>query len=117
METVETIFEDAKLFYPKVYADDRGFFTESYNQIIQDELGETFIQDNHSKSKAGVIRGLHYQWDRPMGKLLRVVKGSGFDTIVDIRKTHQRMVYTQALCYQMRLLQCFGYGQGLLRHF
>ena len=86
METVETIFEDAKLFYPKVYADDRGFFTESYNQIIQDELGETFIQDNHSKSKAGVIRGLHYQWDRPMGKLLRVVKGSGFDTIVDIRK-------------------------------
>ena len=86
METVETIFEDAKLFYPKVYADDRGFFTESYNQIIQDELGETFIQDNHSKSKAGVIRGLHYQWDRPMGKLLRVVKGSGLDTIVDIRK-------------------------------
>ena len=86
MKVVETIFEDAKLFYPKVYADDRGFFTESYNQIIQDELGETFIQDNHSKSKAGVIRGLHYQWDRPMGKLLRVVKGSGFDTIVDIRK-------------------------------
>ena len=86
METVETIFEDAKLFYPKVYADDRGFFTESYNQIIQDELGETFIQDNHSKSKSGVIRGLHYQWDRPMGKLLRVVKGCGFDTIVDIRK-------------------------------
>ena len=86
MKIVETIFEDAKLFYPKVYADDRGFFTESYNQIIQDELGETFIQDNHSKSKAGVIRGLHYQWDRPMGKLLRVVKGSGFDTIVDIRK-------------------------------
>ena len=86
MKVVETIFEDAKLFYPKVYADERGFFTESYNHIIQDELGETFIQDNHSKSKAGVIRGLHYQWDRPMGKLLRVVKGSGFDTIVDIRK-------------------------------
>lgn len=86
MKIVETIFEDAKLFYPKVYADERGFFTESYNHIIQDELGETFIQDNHSKSKAGVIRGLHYQWDRPMGKLLRVVKGSGLDTIVDIRK-------------------------------
>ena len=86
MKIVETIFEDAKLFYPKVYADDRGFFTESYNQIIQDELGETFIQDNHSKSKAGVIRGLDYQWDRPMGKLLRVVRGRGLDTIVDIRK-------------------------------
>ena len=86
MEIVETIFEDAKLFYPKVYDDDRGFFTESYNHIIQDELGETFIQDNHSKSKAGVIRGLHYQWDRPMGKLLRVVRGRGLDTIVDIRK-------------------------------
>jgi dTDP-4-dehydrorhamnose 3,5-epimerase len=86
MDIAETIFEDVKLFYPKVYADERGFFTESYNHIIQDELGETFIQDNHSKSKAGVIRGLHYQWDRPMGKLLRVVKGSGFDTIVDIRK-------------------------------
>ena len=86
MKIVETIFEDAKLFYPNVYADDRGFFTESYNQIIQDELGETFIQDNHSKSKAGVIRGLHYQWDQPMGKLLRVVRGRGLDTIVDIRK-------------------------------
>ena len=86
MKVVETIFEDAKLFYPKVYADGRGFFTESYNPEICDELGETFIQDNHSKSRAGVIRGLHYQWDRPMGKLLRVVRGRGFDTIVDIRK-------------------------------
>ena len=86
MEIKTTKFRDVKLFIPKVYNDDRGFFTESYNQKIQDELNVTFLQDNHSKSKQHVIRGLHYQWDFPMGKLLRVVYGGGVDVIVDIRR-------------------------------
>jgi len=86
MEILATKFNDVKLFIPAVYRDDRGYFTESYNQKIQDELNVTFLQDNHSKSKQYVIRGLHYQWDKPMGKLLRVVSGAGIDVIVDIRK-------------------------------
>ena len=84
--TKSTIFKNVKIFDPIVYKDDRGYFMESFNQKIQNELNETFIQDNHSKSKKGVIRGLHYQWSKPMGKLLRVPVGSGIDVIVDIRK-------------------------------
>tara|TARA_R110000744_G_scaffold130653_2_gene238357 strand:+ start:5460 stop:6008 length:549 start_codon:yes stop_codon:yes gene_type:complete len=80
------IFKDVKSFIPKVYKDNRGFFMESFNQQIQNIIGIEFLQDNHSKSKKGVIRGLHYQWDEPMGKLVRVPIGSGIDVIVDIRK-------------------------------
>lgn len=80
-------FQEVKIFYPKIYKDDRGFFMESFNHHIKNELKEyTFYQDNHSKSKKGVIRGLHYQWSNPMGKLLRVPVGSGIDVIIDIRK-------------------------------
>ena len=87
MKIVETNnFKEPKLFYPTVYEDDRGFFMESFNDKIQNEINIPFLQDNHSKSKKGVIRGLHYQWDKPMGKLLRVPKGAGIDVIVDIRK-------------------------------
>jgi len=86
MKVLPTKFKDIKLFNPTVYNDDRGFFIESFNQKIQDELNVNFLQDNHSKSKQYVIRGLHYQWDNPMGKLLRVVSGAGIDVVVDIRK-------------------------------
>jgi dTDP-4-dehydrorhamnose 3,5-epimerase len=86
MKVFETKFKDVKLLIPTVYQDDRGFFTESYNQEVEDLLNVNFLQDNHSKSKKYVIRGLHYQWDNPMGKLLRVVSGAGIDTVVDIRK-------------------------------
>tara|TARA_R110000796_G_scaffold68919_1_gene157572 strand:+ start:1017 stop:1562 length:546 start_codon:yes stop_codon:yes gene_type:complete len=86
MKILTTKFKDVKLFNPTVYSDDRGFFVESFNQKIQDELNVNFLQDNHSKSKQYVIRGLHYQWDNPMGKLLRVVSGAGIDVILDIRK-------------------------------
>tara|TARA_Y100000592_G_scaffold93004_1_gene155536 strand:+ start:1444 stop:1992 length:549 start_codon:yes stop_codon:yes gene_type:complete len=81
-----TTFPDVILFIPKVYGDHRGFFMESFNQTIQNEIGLDFVQDNHSKSSKYVLRGLHYQWNKPMGKLLRVVRGSGLDVIVDIRK-------------------------------
>lgn len=85
IKNLET-FDDVKIFIPNVYRDDRGFFTESFNSFIETELNVKFYQDNHSKSKKNVIRGIHYQWDMPMGKLCRVVKGSGFDLILDLRQ-------------------------------
>jgi dTDP-4-dehydrorhamnose 3,5-epimerase len=81
-----TKFEDVLIFSPTVHRDDRGFFLESFNKEIQDAISDELVQDNHSLSKKNVFRGLHYQWDKPMGKLVRVVHGSGLDFIVDIRK-------------------------------
>jgi len=76
------------LFEPKVFGDDRGFFMESFRADEFAELGlpVDFPQDNHSKSAAGVLRGLHFQWDKPLGKLIRVTAGKAFITEVDIRK-------------------------------
>lgn len=79
------------LFEPKVFGDDRGFFMESFNQAVFNKLtglDVTFVQDNHSKSSQGVLRGLHYQLDpKSQGKLVRAVRGSVFDVAVDIRKS------------------------------
>lgn len=80
------IFPNVKFFIPSVYRDFRGFFLESFNKDIQEKLNVSFYQDNHSLSKRNVIRGIHYQWDKPMGKLCRVVKGSGLDVLVDLRQ-------------------------------
>lgn len=73
---------------PAVYGDDRGYFMETYNQKSYLELGldMVFVQDNESKSKKGVLRGLHFQKNYPQGKLVRVIKGEVFDVAVDIRK-------------------------------
>jgi dTDP-4-dehydrorhamnose 3,5-epimerase len=74
---------------PKVFGDSRGFFFESFNARDFEQatgLNETFVQDNHSKSVKGVLRGLHYQVQHPQGKLVRVAQGSVFDVAVDIRK-------------------------------
>ena len=76
---------DVKVIERPVYTDHRGFFTESLNPLVEHELGVTFVQDNHSMSHKYVIRGIHYQWNQPMGKLCRVVKGSGMDVAVDLR--------------------------------
>lgn len=72
---------------PAVFGDDRGFFMETYNQKAFAEVGLdiTFVQDNHSKSGAGVLRGLHFQTAHPQGKLVRVIRGSVFDVAVDLR--------------------------------
>jgi len=80
------IFPEILLFEPTVFYDDRGCFFESHNQTIADALNVTFQQENHSISKKNVVRGLHYQWDNPTGKLCRVVKGAIIDYVVDIRK-------------------------------
>lgn len=91
MHVIDTTIPDVKIFEPKVLGDERGFFFESFNQQrFEEALGKTvtFVQDNHSKSSKGVLRGLHYQL-APMaqGKLVRVVQGEVFDVAVDIRRS------------------------------
>ena len=84
-----TVIPDVLLLEPKLFSDDRGYFFESYN--ARDFRSATgleieFVQDNHSMSERGVLRGLHYQIQHPQGKLLRAVKGSVFDVAVDLRR-------------------------------
>tara|TARA_R110002020_G_scaffold49376_1_gene140496 strand:- start:335 stop:883 length:549 start_codon:yes stop_codon:yes gene_type:complete len=80
------VFTEVKIFEPKAYHDDRGFFSEVYNNFLQKCLGVNFVQDNLSKSCKNVLRGIHYQSTNPMGKLCRVIKGGGLDIMVDLRK-------------------------------
>jgi len=85
-----TAIPDVLMLQPKVFGDSRGFFFESFNE--QDfaqatGLNVTFVQDNHSRSAKGVLRGLHYQLQQPQGKLVRVVRGAVFDVVVDIRRS------------------------------
>ncbi len=79
---------DLVVIVPEVYRDDRGFFAEVYREDQFTALGLTmkFVQDNHSCSRKGVVRGLHFQWEPPMGKLMRVTRGTAFLVAVDIRK-------------------------------
>lgn len=76
------------LTHPDVFEDERGFFVEVFRADQFAELGlpTSFVQDNHSRSRKGVLRGLHFQWDPPMGKLMRVTQGAAFLVAVDIRK-------------------------------
>ena len=80
--------EDVVVVAPQAYRDERGFFMETYRSDEFEKLGlpNKFVQDNHSCSRKGVIRGLHFQWDPPMGKLMRVTVGAAFLVAVDIRK-------------------------------
>jgi dTDP-4-dehydrorhamnose 3,5-epimerase len=78
------------LFEPRVFGDERGFFFESFNQArFEEAVGRDvkFVQDNHSRSLKGVLRGLHYQIQQPQGKLVRVASGAVFDVAVDLRKS------------------------------
>lgn len=89
MKAIKTEISDVLIIEPKVFGDDRGFFFESFNQRVWEEvtgLRTAFVQDNHSLSAKGVLRGLHYQLQQPQGKLVRVVAGEVFDVAVDIRK-------------------------------
>jgi len=81
----ETLLPEVKIYTPKRFQDERGFFFESFNQKYFKEY--TFVQDNHSCSSKNVVRGLHYQLVKPQGKLVRVVAGSILDVAVDIRKS------------------------------
>ena len=91
MQRLETPFPDCLLLEPTAYRDARGFFIESWNQRVFEDLGLNvqFVQDNHSQSSFGVLRGLHYQVHNPQGKLVRVTRGSVYDVIVDIRRSSE----------------------------
>jgi len=90
MNVIETAIPEVKIFKPRVFEDERGFFMESYNRRIFNELVSMdveFVQDNHSASTKNVLRGLHYQIQQPQGKLVRVTRGEVFDVAVDLRKS------------------------------
>ncbi|EBO7627075.1 TPA: dTDP-4-dehydrorhamnose 3,5-epimerase [Salmonella enterica subsp. enterica] len=90
MNVIKTEIPDVLIFEPKVFSDERGFFMESFNQkVFEEAVGRKveFVQDNHSKSTKGVLRGLHYQVEPyAQGKLVRCIAGEVFDVAVDIRK-------------------------------
>lgn len=89
MRVIQTAIPEVLILEPKVFGDDRGFFFESFNQQAFEKLTgikANFVQDNHSKSAANVLRGLHYQVQQPQGKLVRVVTGEVFDVAVDLRR-------------------------------
>ena len=90
MRATPLALPEVLLFEPKVFGDERGFFYESFNQkVFEDAVGKPvhFVQDNHSRSANGVLRGLHYQIKQAQGKLVRVTVGEVFDVAVDMRKS------------------------------
>ncbi|KAA8703413.1 dTDP-4-dehydrorhamnose 3,5-epimerase [Pseudomonas cannabina] len=90
MNATRLAIPDVIVFEPKTFGDDRGFFFESFNQkAFEEVVGRSvkFVQDNHSRSVKGVLRGLHYQIQQPQGKLVRVTAGEVFDVAVDLRKS------------------------------
>lgn len=90
MKVIDTKIPDVKIIEPTVFGDERGFFMETWQQKQFEELvtgkPTEFVQDNHSKSKKGILRGLHFQTENTQGKLVRVVSGEVFDVAVDVRK-------------------------------
>ena len=89
MKFVPSSIPDVVLIKPQVFSDDRGFFLETYRsqEFADHGIPDQFVQDNHSKSSRGVLRGLHYQVRQPQGKLIRVISGKIFDVAVDLRRS------------------------------
>lgn len=89
MQVVDTAIPDVKLIEPRVFGDARGFFLETWNAKAFADAGLDlhFVQDNHSRSALGVLRGIHFQIERPQGKLVRVLAGAVFDVAVDLRRS------------------------------
>ncbi|MEH2232770.1 MAG: dTDP-4-dehydrorhamnose 3,5-epimerase [Nostoc sp.] len=121
MSIVNTKIPEVLQIEPQVFADDRGFFIEAYNQQkFAQEIGivTNFVQDNHSCSKQNVLRGLHYQIQQPQGKLIRAVVGSIFDVAVDIRKsspTFGKWVGSELSAENKRILWIpLGFAHGFL---
>ena len=88
MKVIDTKIPDVKLLEPQVFGDERGFFMETFRDewFKQNVADRTFVQENHSKSIKGVLRGLHYQTENTQGKLVRVISGAVFDVAVDMRE-------------------------------
>ena len=111
---------DVKLFEPKVFGDERGFFFESYNKKVLAAAGVTceFVQDNHSRSARNVLRGLHYQIQQPQGKLVRVVAGEILDIAVDLRRSSpsfgQHVAYVLSAANKRVIWIPPGFAHGFL---
>ncbi|RUR42382.1 dTDP-4-dehydrorhamnose 3,5-epimerase [Vreelandella populi] len=93
MQVEKTSLSEVVILTPKVFGDERGFFMESFNQQAFEEATgskRSFVQDNHSRSRQGVLRGIHYQLEQPQGKLVRVVQGSVWDVAVDLRRDSEQ---------------------------
>ena len=121
MKIIDTNIPDVKIIEPAVFGDARGFFFESFNeQKFQVLTGVTtpFVQDNHSRSSKGVLRGLHYQIQRPQGKLVRVVSGAVIDVAVDLRRsspTFKKWVAVELTAENHRQLWVPpGFGHGFV---
>lgn len=115
---VETEFKGLYIIEQKVFSDDRGYFMETYNEKAFKEAGLDikFVQDNQSKSKKGVLRGLHFQKKYPQGKLVRVIRGEVFDVAVDLRKnspTYKKwygLILSEKSKKQMYIPEGFAHG-------
>ena len=109
---------DVLLIEPQVFSDDRGFFFESFNQNkFEEVVGRKidFVQDNHSKSVMGTLRGLHYQLPpKAQGKLVRVIQGEVFDVVVDIRKSSPTFANGWVKYYLLTIKNSCGYQKVLL---
>lgn len=120
MKVIQTALPEVLVLEPKVFGDARGFFLESWNRKTFSSLGldVDFVQDNHSRSARGVLRGLHYQLKDPQGKLVRVVNGSVFDVAVDLRRSSPnfgRWVGYELSAENRRMLWIPpGFGHGFL---
>jgi dTDP-4-dehydrorhamnose 3,5-epimerase len=120
MKVIETPLPGVLLLEPKTFGDARGFFLESWNRRTFADLGIDldFVQDNHSRSSQGVLRGLHYQLNDPQGKLVRVVNGAVFDVAVDLRRSSPH--FGQWVGYELsadnRLMMWIppGFGHGFM---
>ncbi|MCB2178762.1 dTDP-4-dehydrorhamnose 3,5-epimerase [bacterium] len=118
MQVLPTKIRDVLIIEPKVSPDERGFFMEAFHKQRYAEAGIDipFIQDNHSGSKKGVLRGLHYQIEHPQGKLVRVVRGAVYDVAVDLRKSSPTFgqyvgeVLSEDNCRQLWVPPGFAHG-------
>ena len=119
MKITEFDLPGLKLFDLKRFGDDRGFFLESWNQRSFAGAGftETFVQDNHSRSAKGVLRGLHYQLANPQGKLVRVTRGRAFDVAVDLRRSSPTFGRWQGVTLAADMPQLFWIPPGFAHGF
>lgn len=120
MNVIDTALPDVKLIEPRVFGDDRGFFLETWNAetFTANGLPMTFVQDNHSRSARGVLRGIHYQLKSPQGKLVRVVSGAVWDVAVDLRRSSptflQWVGYELSAANKRMLWIPEGFGHGFV---
>ena len=118
MKTTPANIQGILILEPKVFCDERGFFFESYNErtLAAHGINNSFVQDNHSSSRRGVLRGIHYQVARPQAKLVRVISGEAFDVAVDLRRSSPTfgrwfgMILSASNRLQLYIPVGFGHG-------